>query len=501
MIAIVTLVVALGTWVWTVRLTPTYVAESRVLVLPLQDPLVTLVPINSGLSQPNLNTEAQILQSASVARRVQQAEGISTPVDALIKSVDVSAVTDADVLVIKYSDPNPKSAASLANAFAVAYIEQRTNRAQDIVTQVKTSVEGKIAPIRKKIGALTELIAASTDPGEQKVFQARVDVLLARLSTLEQYLVDLDASSFGAQGGQIVRQATAPAAAANVHPVRDVVLGILAGLFLGTLSAFVAEGFDRRVKSGDDIPSLIGPIIGAIPRTKWRRSDQARVVVRTEPRSPSSEAYRTLATNVRHAASQSGSKIIMVTSAQDGEGKTTTAVNLAIVLAQGGASVVLVSGDLRHPSVHKLLELENDTGLTNALSNSVRASDVTKNGVVPNLRVVCSGPIPDDPVGLLTGPKLAAFLRELRGAANFVIIDAPPVLPVADALILVSGSDATVFVVDAKRSLRDAVEQSAQRIEAAGGSPMGVVYNNFDRGRSRIAGPATASYYVRQAES
>jgi polysaccharide biosynthesis transport protein len=495
LIAGITLVAALGTLAWIIQLTPYYVAESRVLVLPLQDPLVSLVPINNGLSQPNLNTETQIIQSTAVARRIRESQGISTPIDTLLDGVDVSSVTDADVLIIKYSARDPQTAAKLANAFAAAYIEQRTEQAQAIVNKVKTSVQDQVTPIRKRISGLTEIIAASTDPAEQKVLQARVDVLLGKLQTLEQYLVNLDASSFGAQGGQIVQEAAAPAAAANIHVVRDLVLGLLGGLFLGVLAAFVAQGFDPRLRSGNDIPSLMGPIIGAIPRTKWGRSDGARVILTSDPRSPASEAYRTLATNVRHVASENGAKVITVTSALEGEGKTTTAVNLAVVLAQGGATVVLVSGDLRHPSVHELVELDNDAGLTDVLSDSVGPRDVAKESVIPNLRVVCSGPIPDDPVGLLSGPKLSTFLRDLRGMANFVVIDTPPVLPVADALILVSASDATVFVLDARRSVRDAVEQSAERIEASGGMPIGVVVNNFDPRRSRIGGVSGAYYY------
>jgi capsular exopolysaccharide synthesis family protein len=499
LIAIITVVIALGVWIWTARLTPIYVAESRVLVLPLQDPLVSVAPINSGLSQPNLNTETQIIESTTVARRVREAEGLSTSADALLRNVDVNTVPDAEVLIIRYSDPDADSAAQLANAFAAAYLEQRTERAQELVSQVKTSVQGKIASLRSKINDLTERIGASGDPVEQQVLQAQVDVLLARLQTLDQYLVDLDASSLGAQGGQIVHDAVPPTAAANIHLNRDIALGVVAGLFLGVFAAFVAEALDRRVKSRDDIPSLMGPMIGAIPATRSRRSDRSSIVMTKDPRSQASEAYRSLATNIRQAASRTGSKVITVTSGLGGEGKTTTAANLAVALAQSGTSVVLVSGDLRHPGVHELFDIENVAGLSNALSDSARPSDISKDSSIPNLRVICSGPIPDDPVQLLSGRKLPSFLRELRGAFDFVIIDTPPVLPVADTSLFLSASDATVFVVDARRSVRDAVGESARRIEAAGGSPMGVVYNNVDPKRSRMA-DASAAYYLRHAD-
>jgi capsular exopolysaccharide synthesis family protein len=499
LIVVITVVIGVGVWVWTARLTPIYEAEARVLVLPLQDPLVNPAPINSGLAQPNLNTETQIIESTAVARRVREAEGLSTSTDGLLKNVDVSTVPDAEVLIIRYSDPSAQSAAKLANAFAAAYLEQRTERAQEVVSQVKTSVQDKVASLRSKINDLTERIGASGDPVEQQVLQAQVDVLLARLHTLDQYLVDLDASSIGAQGGEVVHDAVAPTAAANIHLDRDIALGVVAGLFLGVLAAFVAEALDRRVKSRDDIPPLMGPMIGAIPANRSRRSARSGAVMTRDPRSQASEAYRSLAANVRQAASRTGSKVITVTSGLGGEGKTTTAANLAVALAQSGTSVILVSGDLRHPSVHELLGVENDAGLSNVLSDSARLNDISKPCAIPNLRVICSGPVPDDPVGLLAGPKLSRFLRELRGAADFVIIDSPPVLPVADTSILLSASDATVFVVDARRSLRDAVEQSARRIEAAGGSPIGVVYTNVDPRRN--GADASAAYYVRHANA
>jgi non-specific protein-tyrosine kinase len=415
LVVIVTLVVALGAWAWTLRQTPIYAAEARVLVMPLQDPLVSAVPINNALSQPNLNTEAQILQSTEVARQVQVMRQISTPTATLLKSLHVDSVTDTDVLVITYRDRDAETAAKIANAFAAAYVEQRTERAQEVVNRVKTSIQDQTAPLRRKITALTEQIGASTDPAEQQVLQGRVDVLLARLQTLQQFLLDLDASSLGAQGGQIVQEAVAPTAPANIHLVRDVALGALAGLVLGLIAAFAADGLDRRVKSREDVPSLMGPMIGAIPRSRRQRSRGPGLVVTTEPRSAASEAYRTLATNVRHTASVHGSKIITVTSALGGEGKTTTAANLAVALAQGGKRVVLVSGDLRHPTVHELLGIENDNGLTNALSDSVRAGDVFKDSTVPNLRVICSGPVPTTRYRCSRGPNSPRSWRSCAG--------------------------------------------------------------------------------------
>jgi len=496
LIAALTLLIGLGTWVWTIRQTPTYVAEARVLILPLQDPLTSLVPINAALSQPNLNTELQIIESNEVARRVQTSLGVSIPVDTLLRNLDANTVTDAEVVVISYSDRDPDTAADLANAFADAYLAQRTERAQDVVGRVEATVQEMIAPLRAKIASLTEEIGATDDPTAQQILQARLDVLLARLQPLDQYVLALEASSSGAQGGQIVRPATAPKAAANVHLVRDVVLGLLAGFILGVATAFVIEGLDNRFKTRDQIERRLGPLIGAIPRDRRRRKIKRRKapIVEMDPKSPASEAYRALAANTRHAASQKNLKVIAVTSALSGEGKTTTAANLGVALAQGGRSVVLVSADLRHPTMHEVFGIENDTGVSNVLSSSARFADVSLNTAIPGLRVVRSGPIPDDPAALLAGDKVVPFLTDMRADADFVILDTPPVLPVADTSILLPVCDGTVFVFDARRSDRDTTVKGRNRIEAAGGMLVGVVYTNFDPRSSRIERVST-SYY------
>jgi succinoglycan biosynthesis transport protein ExoP len=496
LIAALTLLVGLGTWVWTIQQTATYAAEAKVLVLPLQDPLTSLVPINTGLSQPNLNTEIQIIDSNEVAQRVQTSLGVSTPVDTLLRNLDASAITDTEVVAIRYSDRDPETAADLANAFADAYLAQRTQHAQDVVGRVEATVRETIAPLRTKVANLTDEIGATADPTAQRVLQARLDVLLARLQPLNQYLLDLQASSSGAQGGQIVREATEPKAAANIHLVRDVVLGLLAGFILGVATAFVVEGLDNRFKTRDDIERRVGPLIGAIPRERRGRKIKGRnaPIVERDPKSPASEAYRALAASTRQAASRKNLKVIAVTSALSGEGKTTTAANLAVALAQGGRSVVLVSADLRHPTMHEEFGVENDTGLSDVLSNGARFADVSVNTAVPGLRVVRSGPIPDDPAALLAGDKVAPFLADVGADADFVILDTPPVLPVADTSILLPACDGTVLVFDARRSDRETVVKGREQIEAAGGMLVGVVYANFDPRSSRVAGIPT-SYY------
>src|SRR5439155_13218725 len=158
--------------------------------------------------------------------------------------------------------------------------------------------------------------------------------------------------------------------------------------------------------------------------------------------------YRTLATNIQYLGSREGLKVILVTSPLAGEGKTTTSANLAVALAQGGRRVILASADLRKPRLHRFFNVPNDRGLSDLLAGAATLAQVARDPGVPNLRVIAGGSTPANPAALLGGPSAAATLTSLRDVADFIIIDTPPVLAVADASILAPLADGTLFVMD-----------------------------------------------------
>ena len=486
---VVVLLVGAATWVWSVRQPSVYVARAEVQVLPLRDQLISPVP--GGDQPPNLETEALIVGSTDVAAGVRRSLGTSVELQALLKGLTVAPIPNTDVLSISYADEDPDTAVALADAFAATYVQQRAERAQEVLGNAQARTEELIAPIRDRIDELTASIAATDDPVQREALQSELDSLVARLQPYEAYVLELEAAAVGAQGGQIVQSSADLGASPTTHRTRDVVLGIFAGLVLGIALAFAVEGFDARVTSREQIERELGaPVLGVIPKT-W--GEDAGTIVRAAPTSQASEAYRSLAINLLHTTSATDVRTVMVTSAVSGEGKSTTAANIATVLAQAGRTVILVSGDLRRPRTHELFGIPNETGFSTVLSDSARLADVAWSPDIANLSVIPSGPVPDDPVALLAGGRTARFLRQLREAADLVIIDAPPMLPLADASILASVSDGTVLVVDAERSDRDVMAESRERIDTAGGTLIGVVYTNVRRG----LGPVSATYRYR----
>ncbi len=170
----------------------------------------------------------------------------------------------------------------------------------------------------------------------------------------------------------------------------------------------------------------------------------------------------------------------MVTSPHAGEGKSVTTANLGVALAQAGKRVILISADLRKPRLHQFFRLANHTGLTNVLSGEVSPWQAVRNTLVENLQVMPSGPVPENPAEMLGSNAMGDLLSVPSEMADYVLVDAAPVLAVADAATLAPLVDAVLFVVDAQRTHRGAVEQARRQLEQVNAKIIGAVLNNFD---------------------
>jgi len=204
-----------------------------------------------------------------------------------------------------------------------------------------------------------------------------------------------------------------------------------------------------------------------------------------------SEAYRTLRTSILFSAMQRGLHTIMVASANAGEGKSTTAANLAVVLADSGKRVVLISADLRKPRLHRFFGLETEPGLSNALAGESSVWETLQAPQVENLRVMVSGPVPARPTELLQSEAMGELVADLRDVSDFVIIDTSPILPVADALVLAPLVDGILLVADASITTRSAVTHTRELLDQVDARLIGAVFNDYDPSRDR----GGAGYY------
>jgi len=493
-LAIAALVVA-AALVLTFRQTPQYEGQAEVLVNPVQTPSSASVSISQ---EPNLDTERQLVLSASVADQVRKDLHLGISTKMLLKHLGVNVVTNTEVLVVRYDDPSPLTAARIAQGFADAYVHFRAGQTLSQFKAAETAVNEQVRGISRQLTALNREIAAAPDAKTKDQLSAQHDSLVAQMGVLQQRRLDLTSQEGVAQNNaaQVIQRATVPTSPVSPNKIRNGVLALLVGLVLGLAYALISERLDDRITSRQEVEGRLGaPVIAAVPRvSSWRRRDDAHLVMRADPKSPVSETYRTLGTNIQYMATQQPLKVIMITSALGGDGKTTTCANLAVSLAQAGKRVILVSADLRKPRLHQFFGLSNEAGVTELLSDSVSLGNVIQDPNVPNLRVVPAGKVPQDPAALLGGQRAVGFIENLRSAADFVIVDTPPVLAVADASILAPLVDGTIFVLDAERCGRSALIQARDQLVNAGANIIGEVFNDFDPGQSSYY-PYYYNYY------
>jgi succinoglycan biosynthesis transport protein ExoP len=486
-ISLVALVVVVTALFITIRQTPIYEGQAKVLVNSLLNPQAP-----GGFSQaPNLDTERQIALSEAVVLRVKDSLHLTT----LPGGLAVDPLTDTSVLLFRFDSPVPATAQRMANAFAREYVDFRRHQTLDQFVAAEQAVQRHIATLHEQLGSINRKLNLAKNPAVESSLQTQRDTIVAQLVGLNQQLSNLQSSEVAQNPSQLLESASLPSSPVRPNKIKNGVLALFVGLVLGVGLAFLRERLDDRIKSRQEIERRLGvPVVAAVPKVSgWRRAEEARLMMVTDPKNPVSEAYRTLGTNIQYIASQRPLKVLMVTSALGGEGKTTTSANLAVVLAKAGKRVVLISADLRKPRIHQFFGLPNRIGLSSVLSDSGSLRNVTQDPGVENLRVLAGGPVPPDPAELLGSNRALRLIESLRAVSDYIVIDTPPVLAVADASILAPLVDGTVFVMDAEHSSRSAMLHAKAQLENAGAKLIGAVYNNFDPTQS--AGYASYYYY------
>lgn len=215
--------------------------------------------------------------------------------------------------------------------------------------------------------------------------------------------------------------------------------------------------------------------------TQPSTTNKRPIITDINPKSPISEAYRTLRTNIDFSSIDEELKVIMLTSAGPGEGKSTTATNLAVVFAQNERKVLIIDADLRKPTMHHTFNKSNRFGLTNLLTGKSHYNEVVTETHIPNLDLLPSGPIPPNPSEILSSKRMTALLEELKGQYDLVVVDTPPALAVADAQIMATKCDGVILVISAGTTKRDAASKMRANMDHVKARVIGAVLNNVDR--------------------
>ncbi len=411
----------------TVQATPLYQSTARLFV---STPQTGAVEAYSGglFSQQRVQSYANLITGEQVAQRVIDDLGLNTTANELSAQMTSSVTPETVILEVSVTDPRPRRAQLLT-----------TTAAQEF-TQLVPELE--------------------TAPGQ-------------RQSPIKATVVD---------------SADLPTTPVSPQPARNIGLAAVLGLLLGIGLAVLREMLDVSVKSGDDLSELTSSsLLGTIPFDS--HAQKQPLMTSLGSHAPRVEAFRMLRTNLQFVDIDQSSKTFVVASSLPQEGKTTTATNLAIAVAQANQRVALVEADLRRPKVSEYLRLEAAVGVTTILIGRASVEDALQTWGDSGLAVLTSGAIPPNPAELLQSHAMADLLADLRKRFEVIIIDAPPLLPVTDTALLTAQADGAILVVRHGKTTRDEVQQSVDRITAVGGRLLGTVLN-----MAPVKGPDAYSY-------
>jgi capsular exopolysaccharide synthesis family protein len=490
LIVLIVALAAIPTYLISRSLPKSYEAHTTLLVglgLPGTSPDYQQLLASQQLSQ----TYASLATTTPVLEAVKSALGLPTDIDDFRKSIKSTAPLDSALITITASDGDPARAAAIADALARELISRTPVISSDdpaVRRIVSDLLNGDLQGIQQQISvSQTEItrLAGLVSPTADEVRQ--LATLRAQLVTLQQaYSTVLGyASGGGTNILTVVDPAQVPIEPSSPRVALNTLIVALLALVNAIALAFLLEYLDDTLKSPEDVESLTGmPTIGTITRMRLgsRAGPMYGLATLFYPRGPAAEAYRTLRTNVDFANVDDPIRTILVTSAVPQEGKTTTAANLAVAIAQTGSNTILVDADLRRPGVHKMFNLPNEEGLTSALRpDGATVKRIARWTEQSNLRVITAGPLPPNPVEMIASRRMAAFVEALKEQADVVVIDSPPIQGFSDAAILCTLVDGTIVVVSAGHTRRDVVRSAARALAARGGRTLGVVLNKLSQ--------------------
>ncbi|MBO9553125.1 polysaccharide biosynthesis tyrosine autokinase [Cellulomonas sp.] len=419
----VTVVTALGlalAVLATVFATPMYTATTKTFVSVRSGDTVGDLVQGSTYSQSQVRSYAQLATMPAVLDPVIEDLGLTVGPGTLSKAISVTVPQNTVIISISVTDPSAERAAAIANAVA--------------------------SHLSQAVSDLAPTPATGSDP--------------IRLST--------------------VAEAGVPGTPSSPDAKVNLAIGLVLGLALGIAAAVGQELLDTRVRNEDDLRKVTdASVIGSIPLDGT--AEQSPLVVQGSPQSPRAEAFRRLRTNLQFLDVGERSRAIVLVSAIPAEGKSTTAINLAITLADAGSRVALVDADLRRPSIASYLGIEGNVGLTTVLIGQATLDDVLQPWGSDRLDVLASGQIPPNPSELLGSRAMSAVLSTLTERYDVVLLDTAPLLPVTDGAVLAKLAGGALVAVGAGTVSRHQLAEALGSLESVDARVLGVVLNKLTR--------------------
>lgn len=425
-------------------------------------------------------TYAKQLTGRSVQRGVME----SLELTVWTSKISTSAIADTQLLSLSVEDTNPELARDIANLIPTIFVSQDATIQHQRLATAETTLSEQLAAMRVNIDAVYAALYTlenSSNPDREELGRLENELYeyqAAHASFTHQYQ-EIQLAQVQLFEPLIISEAAElPGAPIGPHVMQNTLLAATVGAMLAVGIIFLIEYMDNAVKTPDDIENVLGfSSIGAIPS---QDEDTEGILSHTQPRAPAAEAYRILRTNIQLRTLDAPARSILITSSRSGDGKTTTAANLAVVIAQAGHKVILVDTDLRRASLSHLFNLPNMHGVTTALLDEETAvSNHLQSIDIKNLRLLTSGQLPPNPSELLGSQQMKQLIAALQAEADIVIFDSPPFLAAADAAVLANAVDGVLLVVSAGETRPGDVVRIAQSLGEINARLLGVVLTKY----------------------
>ena len=342
------------------------------------------------------------------------------------------------------------------------------------------SAEQRETSLRQRVDALkTQLLDQRRRSIQYNIYQREADTNRELYDALLQRYKEIGvAGGVGSNNISIIDPAQVPDKPSSPRVALNLLLSLLVGLGLGVGAAFLLEQIDEAIRDPSEIPEITGlPLLGAVPISE---DDEDPFEALADLKSPQSEAYLSIRTNLEFATDHGVPRSLTTTSTRAGEGKSTTAYALAKSLARARRRVILVDCDLRSPSVHQVMEMDNKIGTSNFLSGDDDLDRMIRPTTIEGLSIMPAGPQPPNAGELLSSARLEMLVEELGRRFDHVVVDSPPVLGLADAILIASRVEGVVYAVEANAVRRGMVQTAVRRLRQAGIKPIGVVFTKFN---------------------
>lgn len=391
-----------------------------------------------------------------------------------------------------------------SSAFLPEWPAQQQLRAQ--IDELDRQINSVARSVLRSLQSQYEVAARQESSLQAQVDAAKADVLDLRNRSIQYNILqrELDTSrtlyegllqrykEVGVTGGvttnnvSIVDSAEPPSEPSGPKLLINLAIASLLGLGLGVVAALILEALDETLATPEDVESKLGlPVLGVVPLIG---KDSTPAAALSDPRSAFSESYYSLRTALQFSTADGAPRVMLVTSSRPAEGKSTTAYATALSLARIGKRVLLADGDLRNPSMHRVVGTSNDHGVSNLLSGAAALAELVEQTSEKNLWFIASGPLPPNPAELWGGERLARFLSEAAENFDHVVIDGPPVLGFADAPLLAAAVDGTLFVLESRGARRAQARGALRRLLMGDARLLGAVLTKFNAKSAQYGG-------------